>query len=143
MKSLRLLVALSALVPAVASANPVYSSWANQPGSLTTLGTTQTPASVDTAVSWNVSTSFAFAFARAKTSAGETYEFQLVSATPISQMDRIDGTWNVTRNGVVLCSQCTGFVSGLSSWLGKPLTISVDGGNYAMSAIITNRYDIQ
>lgn len=143
MKSLRTLIALSALVPAIASASPVYSSWANQPGSLTTLGSTQTPASANIAVSWNINTTFAFAYARAKTSAGDTYEFQLVSAAPISQMDRVDGTWNVSRNGVAVCSQCTGFVSGLSSWIGKPLTVSVDGGNYAMSAIIANRYDIQ
>ncbi|HEX8441396.1 hypothetical protein [Archangium sp.] len=142
MKSLRLLVALSALVPAVASAASVYNIWANKPGTLTTLGATQIPTSVDTSVSWNTNTQFAFAFARAKTSAGETYEFQLVSVTSVLPTDRVYGTWNVTRNGIALCSQCAGYVAGLSSGAGKPLTISVDGGNYQVSPIMTSRYDI-
>jgi hypothetical protein len=142
MKSFRLLVALSALVPAVASAS-IYNIWANKPGTLITLGTTQTPTSVDASVSWNTNTSFAFAYARARTSAGETYEFQLVSVTTIPSMttDWLEGTWNVSRNGVVVCSQCAGRLDGLSSAAGKPLFISVDGGNYQVRPIMTNRYN--
>lgn len=140
MKSFRLLVALSALVPAVASAS-IYNIWANKPGTLITLGTTQTPTSVDASVSWNTNTRFAFAYARAKTSAGETYEFQLVSMTSSVYTDRLDGTWNVSRNGVVVCSQCAGSIDGLTSGAGKPLFISVDGGNYQVRPIMTNRYD--
>lgn len=141
MKSLRLLAALSALVPAVASAS-VYNIWATKPGTLTTLGTTQTPAAVDASVSWNTSTSFAFVYARARTSADVTYEFQLVSMTSSLYTDQINGTWNVTRNGVVVCSQCAGSIDGLSSGVGKPFNISVDGGNYQVSPIMTNRYNI-
>jgi hypothetical protein len=142
MKSLRLLVALFALVPAVASANPIYNIWANKPVSLTTLGTVQTPASVDVSVSWNTNNQFSFAYGRARTSAGDTYEFQLVSVITVMGGSRIDGTWNVSLNGVAICSQCVGYVSGLGSWIGKPLTFSVDGGNYHMVATMTNRYDI-
>jgi hypothetical protein len=142
MKSYRLLVALSALIPTLASAGPVYNIWANKPGYLTTLGTTQLAVSSESSASFNTSTAFAFVYARARTGAGDTYEFQLVSVTSTVPGDRVDGYWNVTRNGVAVCSQCTGYVYGLSSGAGKPLNISVDGGNYQVKPIITSRNDI-
>jgi hypothetical protein len=142
MKSYRLLVALSALIPTVASAGPVYNIWANKPGYLTTLGTTQLAVSGASSASFNTDTAFAFVYAKAKTSAGDTYEFQLVSVTSTAPGDRVDGHWNVSRNGVAVCSACTGYVQGLSSGAGKPLNIFVDGGNYQVNPIITSRNDI-
>jgi len=142
MKSYRLLVALSALIPTVASAGPVYNIWANKPGYLTTLGTTQLAVSGSGSASFNTDTAFAFVYARAKTGAGDTYEFQLVSVTNTVPTDRVDGYWNVLRNGVAVCSACTGYVYGLSSGAGKPLNIVVDGGNYQVNPIITSRNDI-
>jgi len=142
MKSYRLLVALSALIPTVASAGPVYNIWANKPGYLTTLGTTQLAVSNESSASFNTSTAFAFVYARARTGAGDTYEFQLLAVTSTAPGDRIDGDWNVSRNGVVICGKCTGYVQGLSSGAGKPLNIVVDGGNYQVNPVITSRNDI-
>lgn len=144
MKSLRLL-ALAAVLPALAwaaSIYPVYNIWASKPGNLTVLGTTQLATATDCSASINTKTGIGFAYARATTSAGDTYEFQLTSVTstpPVS--DPLSGYWNVTRNGVAVCTQCAGTIFGMTSGAGKPLSISVDGGNYQVAPIITNRYD--
>lgn len=142
MKPTRLLVVLPALLPTLALANPVRDLRATNPGNITALGTSQTAASSSAVFSFNSNTPYAFGYGRARTSAGVTYEFQLVSLTASTLGERIDGYWNVTRDGVAVCTQCLGYAYGLSSGEGKPLFIYVDGGNYQMSAGITSRYDV-
>lgn len=45
------------------------------------------------------------------------YEFKLV-ASSATDSDSIAGTWDITRNGSVVCSACTGVVTGLSQAAG-------------------------
>ncbi len=45
------------------------------------------------------------------------YDFRLVASTATSN-DQIDGTWDVYRNGVLMCSACNGSAYGLSQAAG-------------------------
>lgn len=141
MKSPRLLAALAALLPTLASAGSVYNLWAGNSASVTALGTTYAATTSDATLSYNRGTSFAFAYGRAMTSAG-LYEFQLVSVSLSSPGYRLDGYWNVSRDGTLLCGQCYGSADGLSSGAGKPFTITVDGSNYKLTATINGHHDI-
>jgi hypothetical protein len=137
MTSLRLLPVLAALLPTLASAASVNSTWAGTPATLTALGATYSATSAKAASSYTVGTPYAFAYARAVTSAG-TYEFQFVSVSPATSPSyQLSGYWNVSRNGVLLCSNCLGFATGYTSAPPKPFTISVDNGNYKLTTTIT------
>lgn len=45
------------------------------------------------------------------------YDFRLVASTTTSN-DQIDGTWDIFRNGVLVCSACNGSAYGLSQAAG-------------------------
>ncbi|ATB27630.1 hypothetical protein [Melittangium boletus] len=136
MMSRRLVPVLAVLLPTLASAASVYNTWAGTPASLTTLGTVTSASDAKASSSWTFGTSYAFAYARARSSAG-LYEFQLVSVSPATAGGQLNGYWNVSRDGVLLCSQCQGSATGYTSAPGKPFTISVDNGNYKLTATIT------
>jgi hypothetical protein len=141
MTSPRLFPVLATLLPALASATPVYNLWAGTPATVTALGTAYSATEAKASSSRNVGTPFAFAYARARTSAG-TYEFQLVSPPSTAfPMYQLGGNWNVSRDGVLLCSQCLGYAMGYTSAPGKPFTISVDNGNYQLTTTITGFND--
>jgi hypothetical protein len=45
------------------------------------------------------------------------YDFRLVAST-VTGNDNIDGTWNIFRNGVLVCAACNGTAYGLSQAAG-------------------------
>jgi hypothetical protein len=53
------------------------------------------------------------------------YDFRLVASTT-TKPDIIDGTWDVYRNGVLMCSACNGTAYGLSSPVGLGYKLYVD-----------------
>jgi hypothetical protein len=56
-----------------------------------------------------------------------SYDFRLVAST-VTGNDNIDGTWNIFRNGVLVCSACNGTAYGLSqaAGLGNYYKVYVD-----------------
>ncbi|MBM7115103.1 hypothetical protein [Archangium primigenium] len=142
MSSRRLLPVLAALLmPSLAPAASVYNTWAGTPASLSALGKAQSVSEAKASSSWTVNTAYGFGYARARTASG-LYEFQLVSVSPASSAGRLNGFWNVSRDGVLLCGQCQGWSSGYTSAPGKPFTINVDNGNYQLTTTITAFNDV-
>lgn len=115
----------------------MYNSTAGSPATLTVLGSSSSPTETRLVSSTNVGTPFGFISARARTGTN-TYEFQFVSYEPaLNSGGQIGAYWNVSRDGVLVCTQCPGFFSGNSRGAGKPFTISVDNGNYKVVATLT------
>jgi len=141
MKMSRLLMSLGALFPAIAWSSPVHNVWATSPLFVADASGRYEATSANCAFSWNESTPQAFANARAKTAAGDVYEFQLVSTTGNTSSSSITGVWNVSKNGVALCTQCEGSAYGLSGGVGSYFKIYVGNGTYHLSAYVTSTYD--
>lgn len=142
MKTPHLLVALSALVPAVALANPVHNIWATQPGYVSEPAANYAATSASCSFSWTEATGYAFINARATAPTGDSYEFQLVSVTGSPSAYEVDGLWNISKNGVPLCTGCSGQAYGLTGSIGSMFKIYAGpNSSYHLSAIITSRYD--
>ncbi|MFL5358295.1 hypothetical protein [Archangium sp.] len=142
MKTTPLLVALSALFPAVAlAANPVHNVWATQPGLISEPGASYVATSASCSFSWTEVSGYAFINARAKAPTGDLYEFQLVSVTGSPTAYEVDGLWNVSKNGVPLCTGCSGLAYGLTAPIGSMFKIYVGNYSYHLSGSVTNRYD--
>ncbi|WP_224369206.1 hypothetical protein [Hyalangium versicolor] len=140
MKISRPLSVLCVLLPALAWSSPVHSVWSNAGLQIKDPTGWYSTLSANCALSWNQSTGFAFANAHATSTAGDVYDFQLVSTTASTTADQIVGTWNVIKNGTVLCANCTGSAYGLSSGVGNYFKIYVNGETYGLSAYITSAY---
>lgn len=142
MKTSHLLAALSALVPAAAlAANPVHNVWATQPGFVSEPGANYAATSASCSISWTESTGYAFINARATAPTGDLYEFQLVSVTGSTSAFQVDGLWNISKNGLPLCTGCAGQAYGLTGSTGSMFKIYAGNYNYHLSAVITSRYD--
>lgn len=143
MKNLRMgMLAAFALFPTMAWSGQVHSIWSNQPLYVfDTPGTNPTAVSGSCSLSWNEATGQAFVNARAKNINGDLFEFQLVSLTAKASVDQLDGYWNITKNGVPVCTQCLGSAYGLSSPVGNYFKIYVANSKYHFSASIANRFD--
>jgi len=137
MKPTHLLTALSVLCPALAWSNPTHNVvstrglYVNEPG-----GVTQNVTSANMTFVWTEGTSSAFSYAQATVSTGESYEFQLVSVTALTTATQIQGLWNISKNGALLCSSCAGQVYGFYG----SFKFYADSG-YHFSGFITSRTD--
>ncbi len=140
MKIFRLLSALCVLFPALAWSDPVHSVWATSPLFVADPSGWYNATSTHCVFSWNASTGYAFANARATTSSGDVYEFQLVSAADTTTSNQIVGNWNVTKNDVRLCTNCPGSAYGLDGGVGSTFKLYVSGSTYHLGANITNTY---
>ncbi|PTL82694.1 hypothetical protein [Vitiosangium sp. GDMCC 1.1324] len=141
MKSFRLLSTLCVLFPALAWSGPVHNVWSTSPFFIKDGNNTYNATSGNSALSWNESTGYAFANARATSSLGDVYEFQLVSTTATTTSYEIVGTWNVTKNGSPLCTNCTGSAYGLNMGVGSYFKIYVSGETYGLSAYVTSVFN--
>lgn len=139
-----LLVALLMLVPAVLFAKglPVHSVWGQKPLALVISGASISPTKLDSSFNWSETTQLGFGNARALDAAGNTYDFQLISITASNTNDQLTGKWNVSKNGVNVCTACTGSAYGLSGAVGNYFKIYAGPtSNFHVSGYITNRYD--
>ena len=99
----------------------------------------------DASFAWTESTVRAYAHAHAVVTPALQYDFMLVSVTSTAT-DTITGSWNVRRNGALVCNNCIGKAYILNGAVGDYFKIYV--GTPAMyaerwhySGYITNRYD--
>jgi hypothetical protein len=141
MKISRILSALCVLFPALAWSNPVHNVWANSPLYVADSSGWYTASSANCSFGWNETTGYAFANAQA-TVGSNLYQFQLVSVTASTSSGDITGLWNVTKNGVPLCTNCSGSAYGLNVGVGSHFKIYVGPNNaYHLSAYITSVYN--
>jgi len=99
----------------------------------------------DAVFSWQEGSDPAFSHALFISAAGDEYEFRLVDQWGNSD-DEIEGRWDITRNGVLLCNDCIGRAYGLDGsvgdyfklYVGTPFTYAE---NWLYSGFITHRYD--
>jgi hypothetical protein len=139
MKTSHLLAALSALIPTVAFSSPMHNVWANRAFSVSEPGGGYyTSASADCALSWTEGTGYAVAIMRIKTTTGDFFEFQLASVISSTNYE-INGLWNVTKNGVPVCTNCAAQAYGLTGPVGHGFKFN--GSGYSTGATISNRYD--
>ncbi|HEX8539905.1 MAG TPA: hypothetical protein VF664_20760 [Cystobacter sp.] len=137
MKAPHLLTALSVLCPALAWSNPTHNVISNrglyvsEPGAAS-----QNITSADMTFVWTEGTTNAFGLAKAWVATGDAYEFQLVSVTAPTKDSEIQGLWNISKNGTLLCSSCSGKVYG---FYGSFKFYSDNGHHF--SGFITSRYD--
>ena len=101
----------------------------------------------DAAFAWRPATpsSPAYAYALAQVTQGLRYDFILVELTS-SDADSISGRWNVSRNGLYVCSYCLGKAFLLNQPIWKVFRISVGtkvayADKFLYEGIITRRFD--
>ncbi|WNG36276.1 hypothetical protein F0U60_23235 [Archangium minus] len=140
MKISRPLSALCVLLPTLAWSSPVHSVWSTSAIEVKDPTGWYNTSSANASLSWNQFTGFAFVNARATSTTGNVYEFQLVSTTASTTADAIVGTWNVTKNGIPLCTNCTGSAYGLTGGVGNYFKIYVNGETYGLIAYISSAY---
>jgi hypothetical protein len=141
MKMSRLVSALCVLVPALAWSNPIHNVWATTPMYVADTAGWYNATTVNSSFGWNEATGYAFGNARA-TVGTNVYEFQLTSVTASTTSGQIIGTWNVTKNNVVICGNCQGSAYGLDGGVGNYYKIYVGPNNaFHLSAGITNAYN--
>lgn len=131
---------LCVLLPTLAWSNPVHSVWSNSAMEIKDPTGWHTPLSANASLSWNQSTGFAFVNAHATSTTGNVYDFQLVSVTASTTADQIVGTWNVTKNGIPLCTNCTGSAYGLTGGVGNYFKIYVNNETYGFIGYIASAY---
>jgi hypothetical protein len=142
MKNHRLLSALCVLFPALAWSNPVHSVWSNSPMFVADpVGGFQTATKANCAFSWTEGTGYAFANATATSSTGDVFEFQFLAPTASAANGAIVGNWNVTKNGVLVCGNCSGSAYGLSGGVGTGFKIYVSGESYHLSGYVSSVYN--
>lgn len=93
---------------------------------------------------WQESTPQAFSHALGS-AFGNLYEFRLIKVAS-SDASKIEGSWNVYRNGVVVCGGCIGRAYGLNGAVGDYFKIYVGtpvayAERWHFSAYITHRFD--
>lgn len=124
---------------------PVHSIWSTKGGAVVIQGTVFAPVLNDSVVSWQEG-SGGPAFANAKVTVNLTgtptvLELNLVTPQGVPTNDVVQGLWDVTLNGALVCSACQGFAKGLSNPVGSPYNIAVSNSFYRLDGIITSRFD--
>jgi hypothetical protein len=59
-----------------------------------------------------------------------TYEFRLIDASVSTDKQTINGTWDVYRDGSVVCSACNGTAYDLNAGVGNQYSVDVDDPVY-------------
>ncbi|MFY0580693.1 hypothetical protein ACN28S_46350 [Cystobacter fuscus] len=137
MKAPQLLTALTVLCPALAWSAPTHNVMSNQGLYVSEPGAaSQNISSADMTFVWTEGTTNAFGLAKAWVATGDAYEFQLASVTAPTTATSIQGLWNISKNGTLLCASCAGQVYG---FYGSFKFYSNNG--YHFSGFITSRYD--
>ena len=94
---------------------------------------------------WQEGSDPSFAHATAIVSSGDEYEFRLETLNS-NNSSEIEGEFDVTRNGVLVCDDCIGKAYGLSGSVGDYFKIYVGtpaayAENWHFSGYITDRFD--
>ena len=148
MKTLSVLTALLITVQAQA-ADPVHSVQCDdKPLYLTdyAYGTTFSKFKYGYALfSWQEGSDPSFAHATAIASSGDEYEFRLETLYS-NNTSEIEGEFDISRNGVVVCNDCIGRAYGLDGSVGDYFKIYVGtpwayAENWHFSGYITDRFD--
>ncbi len=135
-----LVAALLTLLPLVAwSTGPVHNVWVGKGIALSDPQGSYAIASTSGSVSWNESTTQAVFNARVHANQGPVFEFVLVQPTLTTNYE-IRGTWDVIKDGVTVCSSCTGSVYGLTAPLNSGFKLNITGG-YHFSGSVYSRSD--
>lgn len=140
MKAISLLPALSLLCPALAmgathSVKSTQGLYVNEPGGFYSVTT------ADIYFWWVDGTTQASSSARLTNSASDVFVFDLVSVTAPNTSSSITGQWNISKNGVLVCSSCAGQAYGFYGsfkFYGGP---AGNSSGYHFSGYITNRSD--
>lgn len=133
-------------VPALvlATGQPVHSIWSTKGGAAVIKGTVFAPILNDSVVSWQEGSGPAFANARVTVNTHGTaivLELNLVTVQGTPTDDLVEGLWDVTLDGTLVCSACQGFAKGLSNPVGSDYNIDVSNSFYRLDGIITSRFD--
>src|SRR5690349_1739367 len=105
MKAPQLLTALTVLCPALAWSAPTHNVMSNQGLYVSEPGAaSQNISSADMTFVWTEGTTNAFGLAKAWVATGDAYEFQLASVTAPTTATSIQGLWNISKNGTLLCA---------------------------------------
>ena len=140
MKATSVLTALSVLCPALAlgATHNVFSDkglYVNEPGG------NSSATSAKIYFQWTDGATTASSSARLTNSSGTVFDFNLVAVTAANTSSSIKGQWNISKNGVLVCSACAGEAYGFSGsfkFYGGP------AGNtygYHFSGYVTSRTD--
>ncbi|QSQ26426.1 hypothetical protein JY651_16495 [Pyxidicoccus parkwayensis] len=135
-------VAVPGLV--LASGLPVHSIWSTKGGAVVIQGTLFAPVLNSSAVSWQEGPGPAFANAKVTVNTTGTpmiLELNLVSVNGTPTNDLVQGLWDVTFNGTLVCAACQGYAKGLSHPVGSNYNIDVSNSFYRLDGIITSRFD--
>ncbi|NPC46644.1 hypothetical protein D7X99_05130 [Corallococcus sp. AB032C] len=104
-------------------------------------GATYPATSTNLTISWNESTFAAYASFHG-TANGNTYDFDLVGSSVTSvTASNITGLWNIQRNGVLICTGCTGSAYGLNAAVGTGIKFYDSTYRYHFSATVDARQD--
>ncbi|NVJ21285.1 MULTISPECIES: hypothetical protein [Myxococcus] len=127
-----------------AASQGVHSIWSTKGGAAVIKGTLFAPVLNSSVVSWKEGAGPAFANARITADASgiaTVLELHLVALQGLPTNDVVQGLWNVTLDGVLVCAACPGYAKGLSHPVGSPYNIDVDNSFYRLDGIITSRFD--
>jgi hypothetical protein len=95
-------------------------------------------------ISWQENSPNNFANLRAESKAGDSYELSL-SSTTTADSDEVQGTWNVSKNGVPQCINCKGYLyvapPTLDNQYLKGYVQDSKGYAYSFAGDITSRSD--
>lgn len=136
-----MLAALFVLAPALAFSNPVHSIWTTKPIAVADPAGWYTPASGNAVISWNEATGQAFVNARAVTTSNDVFEFQLIQTSANTTSYDINGSWNIYKNGALVCGACQGSAYGLTATVGSGFKIYVANSTYHFSGNVASRFD--
>jgi hypothetical protein len=128
----------------LASGQPVHSLWSTKGGAVVIQGTLFAPVLNDSVVSWQEGSGPAFANAKVTVNTNGTaivLELNLVTLQGAPTDDLVQGLWDVTLDGTLVCSACQGFAKGLNNPVGSPYNIDVSNSFYRLDGIITSRFD--
>ncbi|MFY2558322.1 hypothetical protein ACN469_11880 [Corallococcus terminator] len=127
-----------------ATGQPVHSIWSKKGSEALIRGVLFAPVLNSSVVSWQEGSGPAFANARIEVNTNGTaivLELELVTLQGSPTDDYLEGLWDVTLDGVLVCSACQGYAKGLRHPVGQTYSIDVDNSFYRLDGIITSRFD--
>ncbi|RKH04606.1 hypothetical protein D7V97_25135 [Corallococcus sp. CA053C] len=104
-------------------------------------GVTSPATGVDMTITWNESPVFASASFKGIAN-GNSYDFELVGSSVSSvTSSSINGLWNITRNGALICAGCSGMAYGLDAPVNYGIKFYDSTYQFHFSAFVVTRQD--